>query len=91
MKFRTGITVITEKLFTHWSYDLCDLKQKIKSEFLNKFKYNVENEIKDEIKFNVENEIKDEIKLTATEIIGQEEEIFEIIPKKRRRNICCIK
>ena len=26
----SGITVLTEKLFTNWNYELCDLKVKVK-------------------------------------------------------------
>uniref|UniRef100_A0A6C0KPU8 Uncharacterized protein n=1 Tax=viral metagenome TaxID=1070528 RepID=A0A6C0KPU8_9ZZZZ len=48
LKYRTGITIITEKIFTHWNYDLRILKNKIKIAFLNKFNYNLNNEEEEE-------------------------------------------
>jgi len=68
LKFRTGITIITEKLFTHWDYELRTLKNKIKFVFLNHF--------------NNMNEFYNEINEEQEQIV---EEIFEIIPKKRRK------
>lgn len=68
LKFRTGITIITEKLFTHWDYELRTLKNKIKFVFLGAF--------------NNMNEFYNEINDEQEQIV---EEIFEIIPKKRRK------
>jgi len=62
LKCRTGITILTEKIFTHWEYKLCELKNKIKQLFLYYFKRDLSEES------------------------GQEEEIFEIIPKKKELN-----
>jgi hypothetical protein len=70
MKFRTGITILTEKLFTHWIYELSSLKNQVKSAFLTQFhKNNID------IEKDVEIEEEEE----------EEEEVIEIIPKKRRR------
>lgn len=41
MKRMSGITVLTEKLFTNWEYELIDLKNKVKNAFLNYFKYHI--------------------------------------------------
>jgi hypothetical protein len=41
MKRRSGITVITKKIFTNWVYELDDLKTKVKNAFLNHFKYKI--------------------------------------------------
>lgn len=61
LKCRIGITVITEKLFVHWDYDLIILKHMVKELFLHYFKCSVDDEL------------------------TNEEETFEIIPKKRKR------
>jgi len=61
LKCRIGITIITEKLFVHWRYELHFLKNMVKDLFLNHFKHNINDELK------------------------EEEEYFEIIPKKRQR------
>jgi hypothetical protein len=45
LKCRIGITVITEKLFVHWDYDLKELKKSVKQMFTHYFK----NEIQDEL------------------------------------------
>jgi len=71
MKFRSGITIITEKLFTHWVYDLNVLKKKIKDIFLYIFKHN------SEIEKDIDEKVVEEKEV---------EEIFEIIPKKRKRS-----
>lgn len=42
LKCRTGITVISDKLFIHWRYELNELKQKVKQLFLHYFNTNVE-------------------------------------------------
>jgi len=62
LKHRIGITIITEKLFTHWIYELNALKNKVKQLFMNYFKNNM-----------------------GDELIEEQEESFEIIPKKRKR------
>lgn len=82
LKFRTGITILTEKLFTHWIYELSSLKNKVKSAFLYHFNKNIKNDIEIE-SYTVldkeldEDDIKDDIK--------EYDEVIEIIPKKRRR------
>ena len=48
LKFRTGITIITDKLFTHWDYELRTLKNKIKYSFLDYFNSMCELEEKEE-------------------------------------------
>lgn len=49
LKCRIGITIITEKLFTHWIYELKDLKNKIKDLFIYYFKDNVNEQITKEL------------------------------------------
>jgi len=44
MKCRIGITIITEKLFIHWIYELKDLKNKVKELFMSYYKYNMDEE-----------------------------------------------
>jgi hypothetical protein len=44
LKCRIGITIITERLFIHWNYDLRDLKYKVKNLFIYYFTYNIDNE-----------------------------------------------
>lgn len=70
LKCRIGITIITEKLFVRWNYDLQLLKIMVKKLFLNYFKYNVDECINDK----GENEQNNE-----------KEDYFEIIPIKRKR------
>ena len=41
MKRMSGITVLTDKLFTNWEYELHDLKNKVKNAFLNYFKHHI--------------------------------------------------
>lgn len=41
LKCRIGITIITEKLFVHWDYELEELKNKIKNLFNHYFKNNI--------------------------------------------------
>ena len=48
LKFRTGITIITDKLFNHWDYELRTLKNKIKYSFLDYFNNMCELEEKEE-------------------------------------------
>ena len=45
LKCRIGITIITERLFIHWIYELKDLKNKVKELFMNYFKYNMDQEL----------------------------------------------
>jgi hypothetical protein len=40
LKRRTGITILTDKLFTNWRFDLRTLKNKIKCLFIRLFKHN---------------------------------------------------
>jgi hypothetical protein len=49
----SGISVLTEKLFTNWNYELWDLKNKIKTVFLNYFKYNIDLDSKEEVIFDI--------------------------------------
>jgi hypothetical protein len=75
LKCRSGITIITEKLFTHWNYELDILKDKIKYLFLKYF-----------TPFNIEISQIVEIVLTNKEEERIEnEEFIEIISKKRKR------
>jgi hypothetical protein len=48
LKCRIGITIITEKLFTHWDYDLQILKNMIKQLFIHYFKCNIDNDDKND-------------------------------------------
>jgi len=48
LKCRTGITIITEKLFTHWDYNFNHLKQKVKHIFLDHFRREIPEEISEE-------------------------------------------
>jgi hypothetical protein len=61
LKYRTGITILTEKLFTHWIYELRTLKNKIKSVFIDYFTYLANNDFEEVINENVEVEEKVEI------------------------------
>jgi len=45
LKCRIGITVITEKLFVHWIYDLFTLKNKVKQLFIHYFKQTIDNDL----------------------------------------------
>ena len=75
LKFRTGITIITENLFVHWIYDYKVLKNKIKELFLFYFKLNNR---------NYEISLDDNLPNFDLED-SKEQEYFEIIPKKRKR------
>jgi hypothetical protein len=82
MKFRTGITILTEQLFTHWVYDLAVLKKQVKTVFLKHFnKNNIDDDdgskevIEEGFKEVIEEGFKEEVR----------EDVFEIIPKKRKR------
>jgi hypothetical protein len=70
LKCRIGITIITEKLFVHWDYELQILKNMVKNLFINYFKNIIDNNID-----NIINEEKQD----------KREEIFEIIPKKNKK------
>lgn len=72
LKCRIGITVITEKLFVHWNYDLRELKCMVKDLFLDYFQTDI-----DEVLDKEDDEEKEQEK--------EETEYFEIIPKKRKR------
>ena len=41
LKRQSGISVITDKLFTNWRYELCDLKERVKQLFITIFKTNI--------------------------------------------------
>ena len=74
LKCRMGITIITQKLFVHWNYDLQIVKNMVKHVFLGYFKYNI-NELKEK-----------EIGEGEVEVEEEEKEYFDIIPKKRKRS-----
>lgn len=78
LKCRMGITIITEKLFVHWNYDLQILKNMVKYVFLSYFKYNI-----DDIK-NVEEKV-DEVEEVEVEV--ESKEYFDIIISKKRKRI----
>jgi len=48
LKCRIGITIITDKLFTHWDYDLQILKNMVKQLFIYYFKCNIDNDDNDD-------------------------------------------
>ena len=85
LKCRIGITIITEKIFAHWDYELQLLKNMVKKLFLDYFKNNIDDEFeneengkKEENEKNEENEKKEQRQETL--------EHFEIIPKYRKNN-----
>jgi hypothetical protein len=96
LKFRTGITILTETLFTHWNYELRTLKNKIKFLFIDYFNLikindnDYENEFYNEVieKFEEKDEEKfeekDEEKFEEKE---KEDEEFEIIPIKKGKKL----
>ena len=74
LKRLSGISVLTAQLFTNWDYKLSVLKEKIRALFINVFSsYSLNG-------FNnillCENNLKNEP--------GNSDEIFEIVPVKRR-------
>lgn len=71
LKCRIGITVITEKLFVHWNFELKILKYMVKELFLHYFKNNIDEELT--------------TKELTTKELTTEEEYIEIIQKKRKR------
>jgi hypothetical protein len=42
LKCRLGITILTDKLFSHWEYELRTLKNKVKYAFLDYFKNSID-------------------------------------------------
>ena len=79
LKCRSGISILTEKLFTHWDYKIKDLKNKIKNMFLTHFENN------DELTSgNFDKEINNP-KFDLDFELDPREEFLEIIPKKKRR------
>ena len=75
LKCRIGITVISEKLFVHWIYDLQILKNKVKQVFIRNFKGSSPTETKLDNNFD-DKELDEE----------KEDTIYiDIIPKKRRK------
>ena len=76
LKCRIGITIITERLFVHWDYDLQILKNMVKNIFLSYFKSNI-----DDLK-----EVELEERKVEERKVGEKEEYFDIIPKKRKRS-----
>ncbi len=50
LKRRMGITIITEKIFVHWIYELMELKNKVKKLFIHYFKQMTEEIKVEEIK-----------------------------------------
>jgi hypothetical protein len=72
LKCRSGITIITEKLFTHWDYELDVLKDKIKCLFLKHFT-------------PLCIEISQIVETNTVEERIENEEFIEIISKKRKR------
>jgi hypothetical protein len=85
LKCRSGISIITEKLFTHWDYKLDNLKDKIKNVFL---KYFETQNVLTNFTFEEDEEKEREKEREERE---EEEEIIEIIPKKRKRLDICNK
>lgn len=81
LKCRSGITIITEKLFTHWKdYKLDELKEKLKNVFL--FYYKDYQDIKT-ISF-----LPEEIILEPEKEKEQEKlELIEIIPNNKKRRL----
>jgi len=49
LKCRIGITIITEKLFIHWVYELKELRNKVKELFIHYFKDNIDDEVKEDV------------------------------------------
>jgi len=45
LKCRIGITIITERLFIHWNYQLMELKNKVKDLFLSYFRNKLDEEL----------------------------------------------
>lgn len=74
MKFRSGITILTDKLFSHWNYELRLLKNQVKNVFLNYFR-----NIKNNIEIYIDSDLQKEYEGEIIEI--------EIIPKKRIKKI----
>lgn len=73
MKYRNGITILTEKLFGHWTYELKLLKNQVKNAFLTYFH---------KININIEIEIGTVLQKEYEEVIE-----IEITQKKRCKRI----
>ena len=69
LKCRIGITVITDKLFVHWDYELTKLKNMVKELFIKHFRNNIDIDLVNEELLNDE----------------ENEECFDIIPIKRKK------
>ena len=50
LKCRLGITILTDKLFSHWDYELRILKNKVKCAFLQHFKNSIDFEPQEDTK-----------------------------------------
>ena len=60
LKRMSGITVLTEKLFTNWNYELKDLKNKVKITFIRHFQQDVHIEEEEKEKEKEEKEEEEE-------------------------------
>ena len=74
LKRLSGISVLTAQLFTNWDYKLSVLKEKIRALFINVFSSSSSNGFNNILL--CENNLKNEP--------GDSDEIFEIVPVKRR-------
>ncbi len=74
LKRLSGISVLTPQLFTNWDYKLSVLKEKIRALFINVFSSSSLNGFNNILL--CENNLKNEP--------GNSDEIFEIVPVKRR-------
>lgn len=82
LKRMSGITVLTEKLFTNWEYELSDLKVKVKNAFIKYFKYGTQLDKKEE----VDNEEFDCKEVDNGEDNEEDtQEFIEIIPKQKTK------
>jgi len=86
LKFRTGITILTEKLFTHWNYELRTLKNKIKYLFIDYFNLIKNNDNDYDNDNDYENEFYNEV-IEKFEEKEKENEEFEIIPIKKEKKL----
>jgi len=76
LKCRMGITIITQKLFVRWNYDLQIVKNMVKHVFLCYFKY----------EYNINDVKVREVREEVEKVEVEEKEYFDIIPKKRKRS-----
>lgn len=74
LKRRIGITVITERLFIHWDYELTKLKNMVKEAFIKHFRNVMDEPL-------VYNEAQVSENITTKE---ENNEYFDIIPKHRK-------